>query len=278
MTDIAAINYEPLKDMSTASRRALRASVKGWRLPLYILAFMLSFFLTVKAANAWPVFIVGFVYLSHLNVLVNRYKDGAWREFAQANGWSADKATSVIDLVPPSIKYGHSERTGTVVLVQLGTVDASLFTYDCRTGSGKYEQTHNFTIARVELSEELPHMILNSKSAHADIQETIKDDQKISLEGDFNKYFSLLIEQGQQINALEIITPDVMQTLISFNTNEDIEINGHNLYFILNNDKRDYKDMPGLVNSVIRLSKEIMENINLSRSQSLPKETVKSYT
>jgi len=277
MSDIKNINYEPLRQMGTARRRALKTSLHGWRLPVYVLTLIASLALSAKTANLWPTIIVVVFYCGHVSALVNKYKDSAWQEFAMANGWQVDSKTSIFTLLPPSINYGHSQRFGTVLLAQLGDVMCSLFTYSCKTGSGKNEATHNFTVARVALREQLPHIVLNSKSARADIEETIEHDEKLKLEGDFNKYFNLLIEKGQQINALEILTPDVMQILVSYNTNEDIEINGDSLYFISRNDKRDYKDMPSLINSIMHLTHEINENISLSKSVSA-KAAVNSYT
>jgi len=44
------------------------------------------------------------------------------------------------------------------------------------------------------------------------------------LEGDFNDYFKLRLRKGQEVDALAIIAPDIMQTLISYNKGEDIEL------------------------------------------------------
>lgn len=77
------------------------------------------------------------------------------------------------------------------------------------------------------------------------------------LEGDFNKYFSLYFRKDDQINALSIITPDIMKTLIDFNTNQDIEVIDENLFFMSYADQRNANVLPSLFKSVDALANEI---------------------
>jgi hypothetical protein len=264
MSDPASINYEPLKKMDHTTSEALKNSLKGQGIFVTIVLILLIVGITIvfKSANALIVGII--LYASYIGSLIRKYKSSIWSEFASTNGWLIDSSTSIFDLVPPSLNYGHSQKFSSILQAQLGSAKADLFTYGCTTGSGKYEQVHNFTVARVGLTKDLSHIILFSKSAHSDVRETIAQDRELKLEGNFGKYFKLLIESGQEISALQILTPDVMQALISYNQSEDVEINANNLYFVSRNDKRDYKDMPVFIQSVIGLSAQIVQNINLS--------------
>jgi hypothetical protein len=145
-------------------------------------------------------------------------------------------------------------------------------------GQGRNQTQLYYTVARVPLPKTLPHMLLLSKKAHAQLERDLANKQDIHLEGDFNDYFSLQIEQGQQVDALTVITPDVMQTLVQYDQAEDIEILGGALFFILNWDRRDLTHVEQLVQSVVKLSEQILQNINLeqgpagSRSDSSPPE------
>ncbi len=56
----------------------------------------------------------------------------------------------------------------------------------------------------------------------------------ISLEGDFNKYFTLKITKNYQIEALEIFTPDVMAELIDKAKNFSLEIINNNVFIYAN--------------------------------------------
>ena len=88
------------------------------------------------------------------------------------------------------------------------------------------------------------------------------DHETLQLEGDFQDYFSLQIEKGQEIDALEILTPDVMQALVSYNQREDIEILGDGLYFIATGDDRTPESVQKLVGSTVELSGQILEQIH----------------
>ena len=52
-----------------------------------------------------------------------------------------------------------------------------------------------------------------------------------SLEGDFDKYFTLYTQDGSQADALYVLTPDVMALLIDYASDYDIEIAGNHIYF-----------------------------------------------
>lgn len=264
MSELASINYEPLKKMDHTTAQAFKNSLRGRSSMIAIVLVLLTVAITI-IFKTFAALIVGVVlYGSYIGSLINKYKASIWSEFAIANGWVIDSKTSVFDLVPPSLNYGHSQKFSPVLLAQLGSINSDLFTYQCTTGSGKYEQIHSFTVARLALVKVLPHIMLLSKSTHSDVQEKIDHDKELKLEGDFSKYFKLLIESGQEIDVLQILTPDVMQALISYNQSEDIEINGNNLYLISRNDQRDYKDMPALIKSVAELGGQITQNISLS--------------
>jgi hypothetical protein len=205
-----------------------------------------------------------FGWLAYILVLINRYKNQIWQEFGRVNGWPVEPKVFEPDSLPPSLNYGHSFIFSPVLKAQLETVAADLFTFKCTTGEGKYSQDHFFTVATVALPAALPHLMLLSRSSHPDAHENIDNHTQLQLEGDFGKYFKLIVQSGQQIDVLRVLTPDVMQALIQYNQTEDIEINASRLYLILKNDKRDYKNLPPFLQSIVGLSSQITENIKLS--------------
>ena len=86
----------------------------------------------------------------------------------------------------------------------------------------------------IKIDKTLPHIYLDS---HFDSKMSgprfyISPKQKVSLEGDFNKYFQLYASDGYKQLALSIITPDVMQTMINASQYFDIEIKGSHLRLI----------------------------------------------
>ncbi len=56
--------------------------------------------------------------------------------------------------------------------------------------------------------------------------------QMVSLEGDFNKYFQLFVPPNSATFVLSVLSPDVMQTLITSSQRYDVELSGKYLRII----------------------------------------------
>ncbi len=68
----------------------------------------------------------------------------------------------------------------------------------------------------ITLPKQFPHLYLDSsKGGGRQMRYSISSSQRISLEGDFDKYFRLYAAHGAETLALSIITPDVMEALMS---------------------------------------------------------------
>ena len=259
MTDIAAINYQPLDAMKNSWWHTVKSSFKGKGLIVAILVIAASIALLFLGGVGIYLF-VG--YALYIGWQVQKYQDQIWRSFAAANGWTVDIGVPDLTLISPSLNDGHSQKLSPVIQASVNSLSLNLFSYICTTGSGRYSQDHYFTVAMVTLPKSLPHMLLLSKKVRVDARANLDNHEKLQLEGDFGNYFELQIEKGQEINVLSIITPDVMQALVNNNQSEDVEIFNNYLYFILRNDKRDSVSVQALINSVNGLSDEIIQNIN----------------
>lgn len=261
MSDIQTINYEPLHDMSHAFGKVFKTTLHGIGLALNIVVLVLCIVLAelqLLPVVAW----LAILYMMFIGSRVSKYRNNVWTTFGAVNGWSIDVASPETVLLPPSLQYGRSHSFSSVLEASLGPINAELFTYQCVTSVGRNEQTHVFTVAKVPLPVQLPHILLVAKSGHPDLREVMVDQEKLTLEGDFDQYFTLSLEKGHEVDVLAILTPDVMQTLIQYNQKEDIEIIGANAYFISRNDKRDYTDTEQLIQSVVELTGKITQNLS----------------
>ncbi|HIA92147.1 TPA: hypothetical protein EYO12_03475 [Candidatus Saccharibacteria bacterium] len=123
---------------------------------------------------------------------------------------------------------GHSARS----LNSFSSFDLPLnfgvYHYRFTTGSGKNKKDHDYTVAYFDLPKELPHILLDSKNNNgllsSSIPRFLDKDYEVSLEGDFDQHFSLYTAFPKPAEALTIISPDVMQTLIDETPEVDIEI------------------------------------------------------
>lgn len=283
MSNPANINYLPLTGMRHAGWTTFKNSFKD---PLGIVAFVALVLGApigaILLAPGLATIVIGPVlYGLFLGHRIQGYKTGLWEAFAQANGWPLDNSTPIGELVPPSMQFGHSPHFSPVIQAQLGPLSCDLFSYNTTVGEGKYSHTYYYTMARMPLPVLLPHMLLLSKKAGAELQRDLANKQDVQLEGDFEDYFKLQIEQGQQIDALTVITPDVMQTLVQYNQAEDIEILSADLYFIMGLDNRSLARVQHLIESAAALSQQIMQNIAAeqgSASSHLPSANISEAT
>jgi hypothetical protein len=86
----------------------------------------------------------------------------------------------------------------------------------------------------IKLNRDLPNLLLISKTrVHGDVKLPVKPDprQRLSLEGDFDKYFTLYCPAERQEDALFVITPDLMALLIDKATPFDVEIVDQWMFF-----------------------------------------------
>lgn len=78
-------------------------------------------------------------------------------------------------------------------------------------------------------------MVLDAKSNNflgkfSNLSSAYKGSQRLSLEGDFDKYFTLYAPDSHKRDALYVFTPDVMQAMIDAAHEYDAEIIDNNLY------------------------------------------------
>ncbi len=106
--------------------------------------------------------------------------------------------------------------------------------YHYETGSGRSRRTHDLGYARFKLTRRLPHIVLDSKKNNplgfSNLPETFSRDQKLSLEGDFDKHYTLYAPKEYERDVLYIFPPNVMQVFIDAQKAVDIEIIDNELY------------------------------------------------
>lgn len=100
--------------------------------------------------------------------------------------------------------------------------------YRYTTGSGKNKTTHSWGYVAVKLDVPLPHIVLDARGNNgifgSNLPATFGKDQRLSLEGDFDEYFSLYCPQGYEPDALYLFTPDIMARFIDNAAALDVEI------------------------------------------------------
>lgn len=113
--------------------------------------------------------------------------------------------------------------------------------YRYTTGSGKNETTHRWGYVAVRLDVPLPHIVLDAKSNNglfgSNLPTALDKSQRLELEGDFNRHFTLYCPEGYERDALYLFTPDIMARFIDDAAALDVEIIDDWLFFYA---KRDF--------------------------------------
>lgn len=148
--------------------------------------------------------------------------------FARANGFSFSPADPDPGYPGAIFQVGDSRQA----TEHFRTVEGRFLdfgNYQYTTGSGKNRTTRIWGFLAIELDRKLPHMVLDSKANNGlfggtNLPATFDKDQILSLEGDFEEYFTLYCPKEYERDALYVFTPDLMALLIDNAAPFDVEI------------------------------------------------------
>src|SRR5690606_8719337 len=110
---------------------------------------------------------------------------------------------------------GHSPR-----FVEFGN-------YQYTVKHGKNSTTYKWGYVAVKLDVPLPNIVLDALGNNGfgtNLPASFRKDQRLSLEGDFDKYFTLYCPEGYESDALYLFTPDIMARFIDNAAQLDVEI------------------------------------------------------
>jgi hypothetical protein len=161
----------------------------------------------------------------------------AMRTFATDNDMAYsenDKPQYETQFQPAVSKLGMFERNEQVVS---GTYNGYPFETYVHTFRHPFDNRLNRVATRVyhiKLPKVLPHIFVSNRQADSkyfsNLMRHFDNDQRIHLEGNFEDLFTTYTHRRTATEALSILAPNVMQTLVDSNHAFDVEIVGDNLY------------------------------------------------
>lgn len=192
---------------------------------------------------------IGFIVFSAvIATRVNLKRRAKLYKFATINGLQF-----LYDVANPSyvgmiFDEGDSRRINEAYVFADGT---EIGNYQYSTGSGKNRHTHHWSYVRIKLARQLPHMVLDARKNNlfgnfTNLPDSFSRNQTMSLEGDFNEYFTLYAPKEYERDALYVFTPDVMAAVIDAGQAYDMEVIDDNLML--------YSSDRGVLDSEDRLS------------------------
>lgn len=161
--------------------------------------------------------------------------------FARDNGWFYSRSVKAPLHQGIIFQQGHSRHAADIIYLTGDPAVASfeMGNYQYTVGSGKNQQTYHWIYACVEMDRNLPHMVLDARSNNmrlfgknisSNLPISLNRDQVLSLEGDFNNYFTLYAPKEYERDALYVFTPDLMALLIDNASSFDAEVIDNKFY------------------------------------------------
>jgi hypothetical protein len=204
---------------------------------------------------------------------IRRSTDVLLKEFAQVNNYDFYGVGDPRLLEGSVFKQGHSHRMKDVVKGTFTHHPFTLFVFEYAVGEGHEAREYASTILELDLAKPLPHTVLVSKyhqtnNSLADFTSlahtgglgfpmSLDGKQTISLEGTFYKYFDVYIDQGYELETLEILTPDMMEELINNASQFSIEIIDDKIYIVFGEVVTDLKELEAMYSVAKKLSEKI---------------------
>ncbi|QTX06311.1 hypothetical protein G127AT_12645 [Agromyces archimandritae] len=155
---------------------------------------------------------------------IRRYRLG---RFAAANGMAYVPFVQAPGL--PGMIFGRGSSRGSHDVIR--SAHAGRFTefanYRYTTGSGKNKRTHSWGYVAIHLGVPLPNIVLDAVGNDffgSNLPTGFGRDQRLGLEGDFDRHFALYCPRGYERDALYLFTPDVMARFIDHAADLDVEI------------------------------------------------------
>ena len=144
--------------------------------------------------------------------------------------------------------------------------------YEYTVGSGKQRRTYTWHYAGMRLPRRVPHLVLDSKSNDgtvmgkaliSNLPVVISNSQRISLEGDFDTYFTLYAPKQYDVDVRYVLTPDVMAALVDKSSRFDVElVDDMAFFYALQNETPDDQVLGDVFTAVAVVGRELYDQID----------------
>ena len=144
------------------------------------------------------------------------------RRFAADNGFSYSLSTGGTGMQGVLFESGTSRSTRHVFSLPGGVIVAD-FTFEPSSS----EKTQTWSYIELPLPRVVPHLVLDATSNDrvfgSSLPQTLARSQRITLEGDFDRHFTVYAPDGYDFDVRYLLPPDTMALLVDNLTRFDIE-------------------------------------------------------
>ncbi|QMU96474.1 hypothetical protein FVO59_04060 [Microbacterium esteraromaticum] len=151
------------------------------------------------------------------------------RRFAEANGWTYRAWAPSGGAVGAAFEAGGDESLFDAL--RTGDRSVEFGRYTSVTGSGRSRRVVSTEVVTFHVPAELPHIVLDSRAndrafGRSNLEFDPVRSQRLRLEGDFDRSFRLYCPTGYETDALYLLPPDIMQSLLDHARPLDVELMG----------------------------------------------------
>jgi hypothetical protein len=159
----------------------------------------------------FPVFIVVIIFAYIWQKLVASFL----KRFAEQIGFSYQDEGDILSVEGTIFNYGRKQNISKIISGKYFGKDTRFFIFATTIGSGKQRHKEYYSVLEIAFNTLLPDILLYSKHSSNEFATMfLRNEGRISLEGDFNEYFNLYTPKDYEVETFQIFTPDVMQMFI----------------------------------------------------------------
>lgn len=202
----------------------------AWYLSIFFVAFF-GIFLSVYTSY-YVILIFSTVTVIILYAIVfNKMTEYLMRQFAKSLGYEYASSGDTTSVFGALFHIGHSHSISHVLSGSKESHPVRIFLYSYVVGQGKNSRTYRYTVFEKTFDCIVPHILVHKPEIFfSEDVPVFFGGVDITLEGNFNKYFSLTVEKDFEMEAHQIFTPDVMEELIETSKTFSFEFIQNRLY------------------------------------------------
>ena len=264
---IEDINQLKLPSVSTLMKEHVKRNIFLYViLPiLYVVLYflILNYYFQLKNIINDNVYVV--IFLAILPTLIlyaflyNKENKEFFTSFAKQLGFSFSPKGDILSVDGMLFKTGRSQSIHNIINGLYYNHPTRFYNFETVIGYGKSQHTESFKVLEVTFDTLLPEIILSRKfGIFSDMTISRDNEKRLSLEGDFDKYFNLYTIEGYENEVLQIFTPEIMKMFIDDTKELNVEMFGSRMYIY----SRSFSaDMDGLI-KFYNFGKDVIINLD----------------
>ena len=254
---------------------------KKWTPLLILLAGAIAYsYYRFQQLGLWGSLLIAIYAISFLE---KRFDKRLYSAFAKANNFNFNENGVEINPSGSIFNIGREIKFSDMVTGSYDQWPLLLYIYSYSIGYGKNKHTSTQTVMSIAFNCKLPSFMMQKPTSDSEIFKEFYDEiakkfgglQRVSLEGNFDKHFSVWINPGTQDDVLSILTPDVMELLLGLDQYE-VELTKEGTLYIYSakdiTKKQQLKDMYSVVQTIIpKIARHVALQKNMANANSITK-------